>query len=278
LRIVRKKVAQAVKEGLRMIGLPQMSNVRAPMIQGGEFEREDAEDLRTQLENLGKIGTQKVTLGGQVVEYALPTDVPPRFEDLTLCVGEGFAGPPFSEIAHIDLLLGWRSGPVGKAMGRALAEPRPGHEVAIIHDRPRTLLVPTVTVRGAKAKQLVYEEAAGGVKLALEHAVARHNLPEALLDEICLIANVFVHPAASIRQRVRINNYKAMRGAIRKALEGRPALQELIAEKEAAHPFFAVWRLRAEAIVEPIGAVHSGRHRGPRALEQVLVIHRRDRR
>jgi len=76
------------------------------------------------------------------------------------------------------------------------------------------------------------------VKLALQHATERHNLPSELLDDICLIANVFVHPAASIRQRVKINNYKAMRGAIRKALEGRPTLDELIAEKEAArHPF-----------------------------------------
>ncbi len=108
----------------------------------------------------------------------------------------------------------------------------------ILSDRPLTLLVPTVTVRGAKARQLVYEEAASGVKLALEHAIAHHNLPEAILDDVCLIANVFVHPAASIRQRVKINNYKAMRAAIRKALEGRPTLQELIAEKEAArHPF-----------------------------------------
>jgi formaldehyde-activating enzyme len=100
------------------------------------------------------------------------------------------------------------------------------------------MLVPTVTVRGGKARQLVYEEAASGIILAIEHAIAHDNLPEAILDDICLIANVFVHPAASIRQRVKINNYKAMRGAIRKALEGRPTLEELIAEKEAArHPF-----------------------------------------
>jgi 4-hydroxy-tetrahydrodipicolinate synthase len=236
--VTRKGSPQAVKEGLRMIGLPQMSNVRLPMIQGGEFEREDYEDLRTQLENLGKIGTQTVVLGGKEVEYALPADLPPRFEDLTLCVGEGFAGPPFSEIAHIDLLLGKKDGPVGKAFARARNEPRPGHELAVLSDRPLTLLVPTVTVRGAKARQLVYEEAASGVKLALEHAIAHHNLPEAILDDVCLIANVFVHPAASIRQRVKVNNYKAMRAAIRKALEGRPTLQELIAEKESArHPF-----------------------------------------
>lgn len=236
--VVRKGSAQAVKEGLRMLGLVGMSNARSPMIQGGEFEREDYEDLRTQLENLGKIGTRTVTLGGKQVEYALPADLPPVLEDLTLCVGEAFAGPPFSEIAHIDLLLGKKEGPVGKALRRALHEPRPGHEVVLLRERPLTLLVPTVTVRGAKAKQLVYEEAASGVELALDHAVAHHNLPEAILDDICLIANVFVHPAASIRQRIKINNYKAMRGAIRKALEGRPTLPELIAEKEAArHPF-----------------------------------------
>jgi formaldehyde-activating enzyme len=236
--VVRKGGPQAVKEGLRMMGLVGMSNVRSPLAQGGEFEREDYEDLRSQLENLGKIGTQRVTLGGREVDYALPADLPPHFEDLALCVGEGFAGPPFSEVAHIDLLLGWKDGPVGRALERARSEPRPGHELVVINERPLTLLVPTVTVRGAKAKQLVYEEAASGVNLALAHAIEHHNLPEALVDDVCLIANVFVHPAASIRQRVKINNYKAMRGAIRKALEGRPTLQELVAEKEAArHPF-----------------------------------------
>jgi 4-hydroxy-tetrahydrodipicolinate synthase len=236
--VVRKGSPQAVKEGLRMMGLVAMSNVRSPMVQGGEFEREDYEDLRCQLENMGKIGTQKVTLGGREVEYALPADLPPRFEDLTLCVGEGFAGPPFSEVAHIDLLLGWKDGPVGRALERARSEPRPGHELVVINERPQTLLVPTVTVRGAKTKQLVYEDAASGVNLALAHAIEQHNLPEALVDELCLIANVFVHPAATIRQRVKINNYKAMRGAIRRALEGRPTLRELVAEKEAArHPF-----------------------------------------
>lgn len=236
--VVRKGGPQAIKEGLRMMGIAGMSNVRLPMIQGGEFEREDYEDLRSQLETLGKIGTQTVTLGGRKVEYTLPADLPAQFEDLTLCVGEGFAGPPFSEVAHIDLLLGWKDGPVGRAIERAKNEPRPGHKLVIVNEHPLTMLVPTVTVRGAKARQLVYEEAVSGINLAIEHAIAQHNLPEDIVDDVCLIANVFVHPAASIRQRVKINNYKAMRGAIRKALEGRPTREELIAEKEAArHPF-----------------------------------------
>ena len=59
--LVRKGGPQAAKEGLRMMGLTGMSDVRSPLIQGGEFEREDNEDLRTQLENLGKITVQSLT-------------------------------------------------------------------------------------------------------------------------------------------------------------------------------------------------------------------------
>jgi 4-hydroxy-tetrahydrodipicolinate synthase len=238
--VVRKGANQAVKEGLRMLGL-KMSDSRLPIMPGGAFEREDREDLRTQLENLGYIGKRPVTfpLGeGLTVDYAATPATPSTVGDLTLRLGEGFAGPPFSEIAHIDLLLGLKDGPMGRAMERALKEGRSSHELRIINERPRTLLVPTVTVRGEKAARLVYEDAAAGVNLAIEHSIAQGFLPQDLLDHMCLIANVFVHPAAAIRRRIKINNYKAMRGAIRKAVEGRPTVDELIHEKAAArHPF-----------------------------------------
>ncbi|OQY24610.1 MAG: hypothetical protein B6I34_03375 [Anaerolineaceae bacterium 4572_32.1] len=238
--VVRKGANQAVKEGLRMKGLA-MSDSRLPIMPGGAFEREDREDLRSQLENLGYIGKKPVRFeagDGFTADYAATHATPPSIGDLVLRVGEGFAGPPFSELAHIDLLIGLKNGPVGRAVERSLKEGRPDHELKIINERPRTLLVPTVTVRGAKAARLVYEEAAAGVNLAIEHSIEQGFLPEALLDEICLIANVFVHPAAAIPRRIKINNYKAMRGAVRKAIEGRPTVEELIREKTAArHPF-----------------------------------------
>ena len=223
--VVRKGSVQAVKEAMEMMGM-DMGDGRHPIMPGGGFEREAREDLRSQLETLGKIGGVAAN-----VETPQPSD-------WTLLVGEGFAGPPMSELAHIDLLVGTRDGPVGRAIERALSESRLGHELVIINERPLTLLVPTVTVRTEKARQLVYGEAADGVTMALEHAIAQGTLPEQRLDDLCLIANVFVHPAASIRRRVQMNNYKAMRGAIRKAVEGRPTLRELINEKHAArHPF-----------------------------------------
>ncbi len=239
--VVRCGSTQAVKEGLGMMGLP-VGNSRHPIVSGGAFRREDREELRSQLEVLGKIGRveREFDLGHRVVKSQYPAvpRTPARFEGFTLKVGEGFAGPPFQELAHIDLLLGLKEGPVGRAIERALNEERTGHEVRVITERPRTLLVPTVTVRTAKQRRHVYEEAARGVVQAIEAEIGAGVLPEEGLDELCMIANVFVHPAAAIRQRIMFNNYKAMRAAVRKALEGRPALDELIHEKEAArHPF-----------------------------------------
>jgi 4-hydroxy-tetrahydrodipicolinate synthase len=130
--VVRKGANQAVKEGLRMMGL-KMSDSRLPIMPGGAFEREDREDLRTQLENLGKIGKKPVKFpvgSGLVADYAATPATPPVIGDLTLRVGEGFAGPPFSEIAHIDLLLGLADGPVGRALTRALQQGRPRPEPA----------------------------------------------------------------------------------------------------------------------------------------------------
>jgi len=158
--------------------------------------------------------------------------------DFALKIGEGFAGPPFFELAHIDLLLGESRGPVDKAIAQALGVAHPGHEVRIIYEHPRTLLVPTVTVRSDKQAEHIYTHATNGVVQAIEASIADGFLPADGLDSLVMIANVFVHPAAANRRRIQVNNYKAMRAAIRKAIEGRPTLDALLYEKQAArHPF-----------------------------------------
>ena len=156
-------------------------------------------------------------------------------------VGEGFAGPPLTEVAHIDLLIGRKGGPVGAAIEKALQESkesRKGREVLLLMDRPRTLLVPTVTVRTKNQSRLVYEVAAEGLKMGIAKTIEDGILAEGILDDIDLIAHVFVHPSASNEKRIKINNFKAIRHAIRKALENRPSLEELMSEKQVVrHPF-----------------------------------------
>jgi 4-hydroxy-tetrahydrodipicolinate synthase len=238
--VVRCGANQACKEGLRMMGV-EVGDSRHPIVPGGAFRREDREELRLQLESLGKIGKTPVTynLGGKKVMtdvFATP-QTPRTIGGWTLKVGEGFAGPPFQELAHVDLLIGLKDGPVGRAIKRAMAERGEERNLGVLKERPWTLVVPTVTVRTDEQRRL-FERAVEGVNLAIDLSIEDGFLPEAILDDVALIVNAFVHPAASIAKRVEFNNYKAARHAIRKALEGRPTVGELIAEKAAArHPF-----------------------------------------
>lgn len=105
-------------------------------------------------------------------------------------------------------------------------------------ERPLVLLVPTVTMRTARQRELFYSFAAEGIRMALRQNVENGFLPEAALDDLAIIVNAFVHPAASIGRRVMLNNYKATVQALRKAIEGRPTLEQLFEEKASArHPF-----------------------------------------
>ena len=239
--VVRQGSVQAVKEGLRMMGI-EVGDSRQPIMPGGAFRREDYEDLRLQLEKLGKIQLREVQyhLGQRSVATRIPAtpDTPHDVHGFALKIGEGFAGPPFYELAHVDLLLGERAGPVDRAITQALAVSHPGHEVQVICDQPRTLLVPTVSVRSSKQSDHVYRWATAGVIQAIEASIADGFLPREALTELVMIANVFVHPAAANRKRIQLNNYKAMRAAIRKAIEGRPTIDAVLEERQAArHPF-----------------------------------------
>jgi bifunctional enzyme Fae/Hps len=84
---------------------------------------------------------------------------------------------------------------------------------------------------------LVYGPAQSAVAKAVVDSVTDGTISREDADDLIIIANVFVHPTAIDRQRVYVNNYKAMRHAIRKAMEGRPDMDELIENKERSkHP------------------------------------------
>jgi formaldehyde-activating enzyme len=69
-------------------------------------------------------------------------------------------------------------------------------------------------------------------------SLADGTVPKAAAEDLLIIANVFVHPSAVDRQRVYINNYKAMRHALRRAVEGRPSVDEVLENKDRSrHPF-----------------------------------------
>jgi 5,6,7,8-tetrahydromethanopterin hydro-lyase len=85
---------------------------------------------------------------------------------------------------------------------------------------------------------MVFGPAQTAVAKAVVDSVADGTISKDAADDLVIIANVFVHPTAVDRQRVYINNYKAMRHAIRKTMEGRPTMDELLENRDRAkHPF-----------------------------------------
>jgi len=175
--------------------------------------------------------------------FALIGVTPQTINEFKIKFGEAFVGQGV-EIAHIDLMLGNKNGPIGEAFAKAKANPTQGHEplVAILEPnltvKPLTLIVPTVTIKSMRQASMIYGPAQTAVAKAVIDSVSEGTLPENIADEIILIANVFVHPAAVDRKRIYKNNYKAMRHSIRKAMESRPSIEELLENKERSkHPF-----------------------------------------
>ena len=222
-----------------------VGSTRRPIILGDTVSWELREELKIELENLGLIQKKplKVELpSGPVTERFYKVDVTPdKIDQFNLRTGEALVDPNSNEVAHIDLLIGSIKGPVGQAYTAAISNPNPEREaLQVILEpnmavKPPTIMVPTVPVKGIRYAGIVYGAAQEALAKAVVQSVEDGILPET--DEIALIANVFVHPSASRRKRVYINNLKAMRHAIRKAMEGRPTFTELKEnERNSRHP------------------------------------------
>jgi len=245
-RIIAKSGAVGTKEALNLMGM-KVGPVRLPLSVGGELTYEEREELRLDLEKIGKITPRPVkfeiaekTLEERFMAVDITLEV---IRDFKLRIGEALAGKD-AEVAHIDLVIGEKNGPVGEAYARAKAAPSAGHEplLAILEPnlavKPATVIIPTVTIKSMRQASMVYGPAQTAVAKAVADSIADGTIPKAAVDDLIILASVFVHPTAVDRQRVYINNYKAMRHAIRKAIENRPATEEIIENKERSkHPF-----------------------------------------
>src|SRR5258708_17424952 len=79
---------------------------------------------------------------------------PTQESPMSMFIGEALAGEG-NEVAHIDLLIGSKDGPVGSAFANALANQKHGHSnlLAVLTPnlifKPATLLITKVTIKGA---------------------------------------------------------------------------------------------------------------------------------
>ena len=161
-----------------------------------------------------------------------------------ILIGEGFAGSG-PNAAHINTVLGSRDGAVGTAWATALATPRAGHASFVVVARPNMpVKPPTLFVNKAEICEkthghLHWGAAQAAVAQGVLDAVADGTIPQGEVDDLALIAAVWVDWAANDEERVFANNLEATRAALASAAEGRPRLEELLAIRaEPQNPFF----------------------------------------
>ena len=145
----------------------------------------------------------------------------------------------------MNTVLGRRGGPVETAWATALATPRPGHVPFVVVLRPNmpvkppTLFVNKADVRGDRHAALTWGAAQAGVAQGVLDAVADGVVPAGEVDDLLLIAAVWVDWDAADEEEVYGANAKATLDALASSVEGRPAIDELIAARsEPENPFF----------------------------------------
>lgn len=162
---------------------------------------------------------------------------------MSLFVGESLIGDG-NEIAHIDLMIGSKNGPVGAAFANALSTQSAGHTnlLAVLEPnlavKPSTVMITKVTIKGMKQAVQMFGPAQFAVAKAVADQVAAGVIPADQAEDLVIVCGVFIHPAAEDNAKIYQYNYEATKDAIASAMQGKPSAQDMISKKDtAAHPF-----------------------------------------
>jgi len=158
-------------------------------------------------------------------------------------VGESLVGDG-NEVAHIDLLIGPKDGPVGQAFAAALTNQKDGHTnlLAVIAPnlpaKPDTLMANKVTMKGATQAVQMFGPAQAAVARAVVDSVREGVISSDQVDDLCVIVGVFIHWEATDDKKIFDWNYQATKESIARAMSGEPTVQQILdGAAEARHPF-----------------------------------------
>lgn len=161
---------------------------------------------------------------------------------MSMFIGEALAGEG-NEIAHIDLLIGSKDGPVGNAFANALSTQSEGHTnlLAVLTPnlavKPSTVMITKVTIKGMRQAVQMFGPAQAAVAKAVADSVASGVIPKNQTEDLVIVCGVFIHPAAADDKKIYDYNYKATVDAISNAMKGKPTADEMVQGKDAVHPF-----------------------------------------
>lgn len=161
-----------------------------------------------------------------------------------LQIGESFVGDGVNA-AHVNTVLGDREGPAGVAWATALATPSTGHVpfVTVLRPslpvKPLTLFVTKAAPANDAHGLLIWGPAQAGIAAGVADALAEGIVPLAHADSHCLIAAVWVNPAADDSDAVYANNRLSALTALRNGAEQLPSARDVIeARHHPTNPFY----------------------------------------
>ena len=157
-------------------------------------------------------------------------------------IGESLVGEG-NEVAHIDLMIGNKNGPVGQAFANGMTNLSAGHTplLAVIRPnlppKPQTLIVPKVTVKNMADTGKIFGPAQAAVAKAIADSTEEGIIPREHLDDWVIICSVFIHPQATDYRRIYQYNYGATKMALQRALKNYPTYEKMIYEKDQTQVF-----------------------------------------
>jgi 5,6,7,8-tetrahydromethanopterin hydro-lyase len=161
-------------------------------------------------------------------------------------LGESLVGDG-NEIAHIDLIIGSKSGAAGQAFTQALSRNTDGFTTLLavvtpnLPCKPDTLLFNKVTIKGAKQAVQMFGPAQAAVARAVMDSVAEGVIPKDKANDYVVLVGVFIHWQAASDEKIYKFNYQATKESIQRALAGKPTVDEVLSKyKDARHPFSGV--------------------------------------
>ena len=160
-----------------------------------------------------------------------------------IMVGESLVGDG-NEVAHIDLMIGRKDGPVGIAFANRLAAQSSGHNglLAVLEPnlpaKPDTVMFNKVTIKGATQAVHMFGPAQMAVAKAVADSVAAGVIPKKDAEDLCIVCGVFIHWEATDTKKIFQYNYEATKQSIERAIATKPKVDDVLAKKDTAkHPF-----------------------------------------
>lgn len=150
-------------------------------------------------------------------------------------IGEALMGTG-SELAHVDLMIGDKKGPVGQAFATGMTQLSAGHTPLLsvirpnLPTKPSTLIVPKVTLKKGADTAKIFGPAQSAVAKAIADAVEEGIIPKEIAEDIVVVASVFIAPDAEDYSKIYRYNYGATKLAVKRALTGFPSIDKVLEE------------------------------------------------